>query len=399
MAVIVGAAAQTPQPSTPLAPAGLPPPGLQLSADASGSSTAPGRQLAVLLPLSGKQAALGRAVRDGFVAGLLSAGPAAPPVAFYDDAGGVAGAYAAARNDGAAVIVGPLLKDAVEALAPLAGDLPVLALNFLGNDQAGPPGFYQFGLAPEDETAAIADRTLAEGKRRALVLAPDNEWGRRLLAAFTGRFAAGGGAVVDTRFYDPAAGDFSGPVRAVLGSQAGLARKQRLQANLGQVLDFEARPRPDVDFIFVAANAGIARLLRPALRFHGAGDLPAYGTSALYEDGARDETDLDGMWFPDSPWIIAPPAGVGSLKGAIARHVPGALGISRLYALGYDACGLALRLADGALPTAGYDGVTGRLSIDAGGRVHRALGFARIDGGLPVAVGGPALAVESAEPL
>jgi outer membrane PBP1 activator LpoA protein len=382
MAVIVGARGQVLQPGfDPPAPPDpvwdLQPPAVPVAI--------PGR-IGVLLPLSGRQQALGEAVRDGFIAALL-ADPSArgASVEFFDDAGGTAAAYTTARAAGAAVIVGPLLKDGVEALAPLAGDLPVLALNFLSDDRAGPPGFYQFGLAPEDETAAIATRTLGEGYRRAIALAPDNEWGRRLLNAFNAEFSAGGGQVVAWQFYDPAAADFSAPVRAVLGTDDGIARKQKLQANLRQPLEFEPRPRADVDFIFVAANAGAARLIRPALRFFGAGALPAYGTSALYDDGTPADADMDGMLFPDSPWVIAPDGRATPVKDALRASAGGAnSALARLYALGYDACALGVRLAAGALPVGGYAGVTGLLTVDDRGRVHRGLSWARLEGGAPV---------------
>jgi outer membrane PBP1 activator LpoA protein len=385
MAVIVPAAGQAPQ-GIPVDTAAVAP----AAAAAPGPAAAAGPRIALLLPLSGRQAAIGRAVRDGFLAGLLAAGDTRVGVDVIDAAGGVATAYGVARDAGADVIVGPLLKEAVEALLPLAGDRPVLALNYLGDDRPGPAGFYQFGLAPEDETAAVADRVLGEGRLRGVALAPDNDWGRRLLNAFNARFGAGGGSLVAWQFYDPAAADFSAPVRTVLGSDAAAARARRLQANLGEPVDFEASARPDVDFIFVAANTGVARRLAPALRFHGAGALPVYATSAVYEDGLASEPDLEGLWFPDSPWVIDPDSRARPVKAALASGSPEALAISRLYALGYDAYGLAVRLAAGPLPTEGYAGVTGRLSVDAGGRVHRGLGFARITGGVAVAADGVA---------
>jgi outer membrane PBP1 activator LpoA protein len=385
MAGIVGARGQALQPDVgaPVAPPFGP--ASSWTAPAPDAAVAiPGR-IGLLLPLSGRQQPLGEAVRDGFIAALL-ADPAArgASVEFFDDSGGAAAAYAAAKAAGAAVIVGPLLKDGVEALAPLAGDLPVLALNYLSDERAGPPGFYQFGLAPEDETAAVAARTLAEGHRRAIALAPDNEWGRRLLNAFNADFSAGGGQLVGWEFYDPMAADFSAPVRTVLGAADGAARKQKLQAILGQPLEFEPRPRADVDFIFVAANAGAARLIRPALRFFGAGSLPAYGTSAIYDDGTTTDTDMDGMLFPDSPWVIAPDGRAAAVKRVLQASTGGANpAVARLYALGYDACGLAVRLASGALPVAGYAGVTGELRVDDRGRVHRRLAWARLEGGTP----------------
>jgi outer membrane PBP1 activator LpoA protein len=345
--------------------------------------------IGLILPLSGRQQALGEAVRDGFIAALLAdTGASGRRVELHDDTGGTAAAYGAALAGGASVIVGPLLKDSVEALVPLAGDVPVLALNFLGGDRAGPPGFYQFGLAPEDETAAIASRTIAEGRRRAIALAPDNEWGRRLLNAFNAGFSSAGGQLLAWEFYDPAAGDFSAPVRTVLGTEDGAARKRTLQANLRQPLEFEPRPRPDVDFIFIAANPGAARLIRPALRFHGAGDLPAYGTAAIYDDGSDGDAELDGMLFPDSPWIVAPDRRAMTVKDALRRSSEGASpAVSRLYALGYDAYGLATRLSAGAVPAGGYAGVTGLLTVDATGRVHRGLAWARLQDGAPVPLG------------
>lgn len=400
MAPILPAAGQAPQGWPAGAPAGALPAPAALAPPAAASASGP--RIALLLPLSGRQAAIGRAVRDGFFAGLLAAGDGRVDIEVIDAAGGIATAYNVARDAGADVIVGPLLKEAVEALLPLAGDRPVLALNYLGDDRPGPPGFYQFGLAPEDETAAIADRVLAGRQLRGVALAPDNAWGRRILNAFNARYGAGGGSLVAWQFYDPAAADFAVPVRTVLGSDAAVARARRLQANLGEPVEFEASARPDVDFIFVAANTGVARLLAPALRFHGAGALPVYATSAVYEDGLASEPDLEGLWFPDSPWVIDPDSRARPVKAALAGAAPEALAISRLYALGYDAYGLAVRLAAGPLPAAGYAGVTGRLSVDAGGRVHRELGFARIAGGVAVADRGaapsPAPAGESPVP-
>lgn len=376
MAGIVGAVGQDLQlPGPGDASAGALPPPAEFVAD-------PGR-IAVLLPLSGRQRVVGEAVRDGIVAGVLAAADPRLRVEFIDDSGGAAMAYNLARESGAAVIVGPLVKEAVESLLPLVGDRPVLALNFIGKDRLAPPGFYQFGLAPEDEAVAVAARALAEGAQRAVALGPDNEWGRRLLNAFNARFAADGGALVAWEFYDPAAADFSAPVRRVLGSPP--ARP----ANPGQKPGFEPGARPDIDVIFVAANAGVARLIAPALRFHGAGSLPVYATSAIYDDGARDELDLEGMLFPDSPWVIAPDARSQPAKAALARTAPGPLPLSRLYALGFDAVGLAARLANGALPVEGYAGATGRLSLDSAGRVHRDLEFARIQGGTAVPAGAP----------
>ena len=55
--------------------------------------------------------------------------------------GGASAAYAAAVNDGAEFVVGPLLPASVEALAnDTLVPVPVLTLNYLPEDTLPPPG-------------------------------------------------------------------------------------------------------------------------------------------------------------------------------------------------------------------------------------------------------------------
>ena len=95
------------------------------------------------MPLSGKQQALGMALRDGFIAAQLEA-PAGQrfDTLLIDEARvSAAQAHAQALGAGAQALVGPLLKESLRALAPVAGALaapvprrmPVLALNNLAD--------------------------------------------------------------------------------------------------------------------------------------------------------------------------------------------------------------------------------------------------------------------------
>jgi uncharacterized protein len=92
------------------------------------------RQVALLLPVSGRQGAAAVAVRDGFIAGYLAqgAGNERPALRIYDTSAlGFTAAYELAARNGADFIVGPLLK---EELAEFAGAelpaVPTLALNW-----------------------------------------------------------------------------------------------------------------------------------------------------------------------------------------------------------------------------------------------------------------------------
>ena len=44
--------------------------------------------------------------------------------------------------------------------------------------------------------------------------------------------------------------------------------------------------------------------MRPQLRYHYAGDIPTYATSDAFEPDVRANQDLDGLMFPDMPWML-----------------------------------------------------------------------------------------------
>jgi hypothetical protein len=141
-----------------------------------------------------------------------------------------------------------------------------------------------------------------------------------------------------------------------------------------------------VDLIFVAANSSNGRQIMPQLKFFGAADLPTYGTSAIWDDGAADVDDLNGVVFPDSPWVIDPDSRARLIKDGLVRHWgKPALGASRLYALGYDAYQLLPEIlrqpAPGPFGGGEIPGTTGVLYADTAGRIHRRLSFAEIRGG------------------
>jgi uncharacterized protein len=79
-------------------------------------------QIALLLPLSGRSEASGVAVRDGFLAAYFAVGVnSRPHLRIYDVAAQSAGtAYSQAVEDGASIVVGPLTKEDVAEVAPLA---------------------------------------------------------------------------------------------------------------------------------------------------------------------------------------------------------------------------------------------------------------------------------------
>ena len=349
------------------------------------------RRIALLLPLSGRTASAGKAVQNGFLgAYFASAGGLddRQSILIYDvnAEGGPTGAYASAVEDGAEFVVGPLLRDHVSELAnDILVPVPVLTLNYLPEESLPPPGLFQFALAPEDEAAAVAARALRDGHRTAVAMVPNSSWGRRLLTAFATEFEGLGGTVLDYRSFTSESPDFSNTIEELMGLAGSVSRYERMRANIGSPLQFDPRRRQDVDFIFLAADGASGRLLKSQLKFHYSGDLPVYATSSIYAMDGRSDSDLNGVRFADTPWIIAPQSWIQHLPDAYQEYWPEERRLGRLHAMGYDAYQLVAPLftaRDGTISE--IDGATGVLYMDGNGRVHRRLAWAEFRRGEPV---------------
>jgi outer membrane PBP1 activator LpoA protein len=360
------------------------------------------RQVALLLPLTGPSAAAGKAIQNGFLGAYFATASALDDrqsVRLYDvnSEGGASTAYQMAVADGAEFVVGPLLKKNVIELAnDILVPVPVLTLNYLPDETLAPPGLYQFALAPEDEAASAAVRALGDGYTRAVALVPNNDWGRRVLQSFTTEFEGLGGTLLDYRSYTPDKQDFSNEIENLMGLSGSVQRYQRLRKNIGSSLQFDPRRRQDAEFIFLAAAAGPARLLKSQLKFHYSGDLPAYSTSLVNSLDGRSNSDLNGIMFADTPWLVDPQPWIRFLPQTYSELWPEERRLGRLHAMGYDAYTLIASLyASRGRAFPDLDGATGELFLDQYGRIHRRLAWAQFQRGEAVAlpnqeeVGGP----------
>lgn len=356
--------------------------------------SAPGAvpHVALLLPLTGRQAAAAATIRDGFLtAYYVSPTADRPRLRLYDTGStSVAEAVSAAMRAGARFIVGPLTRDEVAAAAQLpAPRPPILALNFLPTGSESPPAFYQFALSPEAEAREVARRVLADGHTLGIALAPEGDWGSRVLAAFREALTAGGGTLLAAARYEPQLTSYAPAISAVLGIDESNERYKRVRSIVGGRLGFEPRRRADIQFIFAPASAASARLLTPQLRYFFAGNLPTYATSEAFEPNPTANEDLDGLEFPDMPWMLGSGLADSVRLAASAAWPVGGPSRSRLFAFGFDAYRLlrALHPAPGAPPpdagSISVEGLTGHLTLDATGHVQRALEWARMRDGQP----------------
>lgn len=344
------------------------------------------KQIALLLPLTGKLAGFGTAVRDGFMAAWYDArtrGTATPSVRIYDTTTtqNFSELYQRAIADGAQAIVGPLEKTQVAALYQQQLTVPTLALNRADVGTAPPPGLYQFSLAPEDEAAEIARIAGEYNARRVLIVAPEEDRNARELQTFTARWQQQGGEVVATAlFHNPQM--LSQAIKTALHIPQSDARRREIEALFGRKVEFVPHRRDDIDMVLVYARPQQARSIVPTLAYHYAGNIPTYALSRSYNgvDAPGQDADLEGLRFTEIPWLLD---NQQPLKQQILTGIPQSRGYLRLYALGLDSFQLLPQLRQmESRPDIRVTGQTGTLTLSSERIVQRELMLAQIKDGL-----------------
>ena len=165
-------------------PPGTPGPATQ--ANAPSTFLVPGaaaRRIAVLLPLTGQNAGLGR---DLLQAVKLALGTDGQQPDVLDTGGTPSGAMAAARTavaNGDVVIVGPLTNAETASAAAVAVGTPILA--FTSDRNQGRPGVWALGITPQEQVGRLVQALSHAGKTNIAAVLPSNVFGDALADGLT----------------------------------------------------------------------------------------------------------------------------------------------------------------------------------------------------------------------
>jgi len=333
----------------------------------------PRTRVALLLPLSGQQAALGQALQQAAELALFEKNDRRVEFIPLDTGGNAMGAGDAARRAvslGAVSLVGPLTGGETAGAAPVAqaARLPVLA--FTNDASQARQGVWTLGITPEQQMRRVIGSAMSSGARQFGMVAPDDAFGRALAQAMR-----------------QVAADFNlpSPAIALFNDRASAA---------GPVTEMSRRATSAIDAVVIGATGFRARELAAAVRA-GAQENPRpllLGHALWIADaGLANEPALHGALFP-APDERARSAFDGRFQQAFGQRAP------RIAGVAHDAAVLAAGLAvapAGTTPDAmpRFDGVDGPVQLRANGAVERSLGLFR------VAPNGDAVLVEPPMPL
>src|SRR5579864_1296186 len=191
-------------PQSPSVGAKLPPP------EPIGSPAAGPIKVALLVPLSGANADLGKAMLEAAQLALFNTESERLTLVPRDTAGtaeGAAGAAKSAIAEGAQLILGPLLAAEVEAVKPIARDAKINVIAFSTATQLAGGNVFLMGFQPRQEVMRGVAFARDKGLSRFAVLAPNSQYGHLMTDALRDAATAGGGSVVKAEYLDPRAAD------------------------------------------------------------------------------------------------------------------------------------------------------------------------------------------------
>lgn len=340
------------------------------------------KQVALLLPLSGALSGPGNAIREGFMAAYkANNGDESTKIKVYDTTKGeIIDTYQKAVSEGADYVVGPLTKVQVATIASIEHPVPTLLLN--DTETSTQNNSYSLGLSPVSEAVQVAIKARSKGYRKALIIAPNNDWGNDVTKAFTNQWKEDGGLVVDTLQY-AVKEDLNKSMRDFLQISNSQEREKKLKQILGFNFQSTTSRRQDFDMIFLLAYPSKARQIMPLLKYYYAGDVPVFATSTVYSgsaDALKDK-DLDGIIFCDMPWVFSHQMGTRNWPEQFNSY-------NRLYALGMDSYALATQLNQLILfPADGSNDSTGILYLKPTQQVARVLEWGQFKQGLVHSLG------------
>ncbi|MEM8825552.1 MAG: penicillin-binding protein activator [Pseudomonadota bacterium] len=339
---------------------------------------------ALLVPLTGPRARVGRSLANAAMMALEDLGGGDIEVEAFDTAvNGPERAAQRAVSAGARVFLGPLLAENVRAVRGYAASENIPVISFSNDADVAGNGVYIMGYQPAQAVARVVGFARSRGIDQFAALVPSGDYGRRASDSFLASVRDAGGRVTAIETYTRERSKLPAAVRRITDYEARSARAAQggvVRAD-GTVAPVESRLAP-VSFqsLLIADGGAIASEFLVSLQRYGAGPgTVRYLGTELWNADARvaQAQGLHGSWFAS-----VPDGRFDALANRYRAKYGGAP--SRLASLAYDSVLLAHGIAGewpvgGAFPAErltdpdGFVGIDGIFRFGRGGIAQRGL--------------------------
>ncbi len=295
------------------------------------------QRIALLVPLTGPQAAWGQSIANATQMALLDTNAKTIRITTYDTGEGPAAAATRAMADGNKLILGPLSGDDIPAVAAIARASHVPLITYSSDADMAARDVFMMGTSSSGAIERVVNYAHSRGVNRFALLAPKGSYGSRASAAYAAAVKAAGGTLVSTQTYDRS-------------NSSVISAATRL------------RTRGGYDAVLIADSGKYAAMAAPQLKVGAAGPR-ILGTELWSGELALSKTPaLRGAWF----------AAISDTRfHRFADSYKSRFGAApyRLATFGYDSVLLAVRIArdwriGAAFPTARMTDRDGFLGLD-----------------------------------
>lgn len=292
------------------------------------------------------------------------------------------------QQDGATIVVGPLLKENVEEVMKSNTSLNVLALNQPGKVENRPNLCY-FALSPEDEARDAARHIHDQGKQTPLLLVPRGALGDRVVSAFADEWLKlGGGTVLQQRLGSTAElkSGVNGGGISLTGSPVSTLPSS-VDSSLGSPGDVPVSSGGSIDAAYIVATPEQIGYIKPliAMRNGSQSNVTLYTSSrsAQGTSGPDFRLEMEGLQYSEIPMLAG--SNPALMQQALST-VRNDYSLARLYAMGADAWSLANHFAQ-MRQSPGYElnGNTGDLTATPDCVINRKLSWLKYQQGQIVA--------------
>ncbi|HDS6595805.1 TPA: penicillin-binding protein activator [Klebsiella aerogenes] len=292
------------------------------------------------------------------------------------------------QQDGATIVVGPLLKENVEEVMKSNTSLNVLALNQPGKVENRPNLCY-FALSPEDEARDAARHIHDQGKQTPLLLVPRGALGDRVVSAFADEWLKlGGGTVLQQRLGSTAElkSGVNGGGISLTGSPVSTLPSS-VDSSLGSPSDVPVSSGGSIDAAYIVATPEQIGYIKPliAMRNGSQSNVTLYASSrsAQGTSGPDFRLEMEGLQYSEIPMLAG--SNPALMQQALST-VRNDYSLARLYAMGADAWSLANHFAQ-MRQSPGYqlNGNTGDLTATPDCVINRKLSWLKYQQGQIVA--------------
>jgi hypothetical protein len=348
-------------------------------------------KVALLVPLSGANAALGESIANAAAMALTDLGKPQVQLVTYNTAPNAGEAAAKAVADGAGLILGPLLASDVPAVSAAVAGRPIPILSFSNDAGVARGDVFVLGFQPDQAIGRVVSYVHSRGIERFAALVPQGTYGQRAQLAFVKAVNDAGGRSTAVVAYGRDPEKMALAARQVTNHDARLRASGKPTIRPDGTVARVAGALAPVPFqALMIADAGNAAVrFLPALGRYGAapGQLVILGTELWNnEPGLARVPGLNGALYAtvsDARF---------NLMAARYRQKHGG-NPSRLASLGYDGVLLAHSLAArwplgqpfpraALLARDGFAGIDGAFRFTPGGIAERALEVDQIGTGV-----------------